>query len=182
MSEAMTTNTTDADKNDASTDKQTDVFADAPLDYGAIRGTRTFENVLFSTAHAERTVPTNVLTGERTREIGGSVERAKAFVADDPRRVAVPQGTESMIETQSAPYVSTIFYDGKVVRGKIVGEDEYGQPEYANDGYELEWTYRAAVQSDAYNVELVDVDYETGNVTICVERLDQRGAADMEGN
>jgi hypothetical protein len=179
----MSQNTTDADTNDASTGEQTetDVFTDAPLDYEAIRGTRTFENVLFSIAHAERIVPTNVLTGERTREIKGSVERAKAFVEDDPRRVAVPQNTESMIETQSAPYVSTIFYDGKVVRGDLIGTDDYGRPEYEHNGYDLEWTYRAAVQSDAYTVELVDADYETGDVTICVERLDQRGAADTEG-
>ena len=184
MSEAMTTNTTDANKNDASTDEptETDVFADAPLDYEAIRGTRTYENVLYSKAHAKRTVPVNVLSEERTREIEGSVERAKEFVADDPRRVAVPQSTEAMIESQSAPYVSTVFYDGKVVRGKIVGEDEYGHPEYANDGYALEWTYRAAVRSDAYEVQLVDAEYETGNVTIRIERLDQREASATEGN
>jgi hypothetical protein len=167
-----------------STNEQTEtaVFAEAPLDYEAIRGTRTFENVLFSTDHAERTVPVNVLSGERTRDIEGSVKRAKAFVADDPRRVAVPQGTETMVETQSAPYVSTVFYDPKVVRGTIVGTDAYGCPKYENDGYGLEWTYRAAVQSDAYNVQLVDAEYETGNVTIHVERLDQRGQADTEGD
>jgi hypothetical protein len=147
-------------------------YADAPLDAEAILGTRTFERVLYSEAHAERTVPVDVLTDERAREIAGSVESAQAFVADDPRRVAVPQGTEAMIESHSAPYVSTVFYDGKVVRGKIVGTGEYGRPEYANDGHALEWTYRAAVQSDAYVVELVDADYETGNVTIHVEHAD----------
>jgi hypothetical protein len=150
-----------------------DVFTDAPLDAEAILGTRTFERVLYSEAHAERTVPVDVLTGERSREIAGSVERAQAFVADDPRRVAVPQGTEAMIESQSAPYVSTVFYDGKVVRGKIVGNGEHGRPEYANDGHALEWTYRAAVQSDAYEVELLDADYETGNVTIRVEKKEE---------
>ena len=150
-----------------------DPFADAPLDAEAIRGTRTFEKVLFSEDHAERTVPVNVLSGERTRQIAGSVERAKAFVADDPRRVAVPQHTEAMIETQSTPYVSTVFYDSKVVRGKITGKGEYGRPTFENDGHALEWTYRAAVQSDSYEVELVEADYETGNVTIHVEEANQ---------
>lgn len=148
-------------------------FADTPLDYDAIQGTRMFENVLFSEAHAERTVPVHALTGERTRCIEGAVERAKAFVEDDPRRVAVPQSTEAMIETQSAPYVSTVFYDSKVVRGPIVGKDEYGQPAYENDGYALEWTYRAAVQSDTYTVEFVEAEYESGDVTITVEEADR---------
>ncbi|HET7322745.1 MAG TPA: hypothetical protein VFJ06_00250 [Halococcus sp.] len=157
---------TDEAHADDEEESNTDAFADAPLDFGAIRGIHTFESVLFSEAHAERTVPMNVLTGERTRKIAGSVERAQAFVADDPRRVAVPQNTESMIETQSAPYVSTVFYDSKVTRGKIVGKGDYGQPEYANDGYDLEWTYRAAVQSDKYEVKLVEADYESGDVTV----------------
>jgi hypothetical protein len=164
----------DASNGEAS-DEQPDVFADAPLDYEAIRGTRTFEEVLYSEEHAERTVPVNVLSGEKTRQIAGSVERAKAFVADDPRRVAVPQSTEAMVESQSAPYVSTVFYDGKIVAGKIVGKNEYGCYEYENDGHALEWTYRAAVQSDGYEVQLVDADYESGNVTIHVERADEGG-------
>ena len=115
----------------------------------------------------------NVLTSERSRQITGSVERAKAFVADDPRRVAVPQHTETMIESQSAPYVSTVFYDTKVVRGQIVEKGDYGRAEFANDGHALEWTYRAAVQSDAYEVELVEADYETGNVTIRVTTTEE---------
>ena len=49
-----------------------------------------------------------------------------------------------------------------------VGRDDYGQPEYANDGHALEWTYRAAAQSDEYEVELVVADYETGDVTMHV--------------
>ena len=134
-------------------------------------GTRTFEKVLYSEAHAERTVPVDVLADERAREIEGSVERAKAFVADDPRRVAVPQGTEAMIESQSAPYVSTVFYDAKVVRGRIVGEGQYGRPEFANNGHELEWTYRAATQSERHEVVLAKADYESGDVTIRVEEV-----------
>ena len=150
---------------------ETDPFADAPRGPEAILGTRTFESALYSIEHAERTVPVDALSGNRTRQIEGSVEQAKEFVADDPRRVAVPQGTEAMIESQSAPYVSTVFYNSKVTRGAIVGESEYGRPEFANDGYELEWTYRAATQSDRYSVELVEADYETGNVTIAVEEV-----------
>lgn len=171
----MSTNDLPDEKDTASSTEQppTDVFGEAPLDYGEIRGTRTFESVLYSRDHAARTVPVNVLTGERTREIEGSVERAKAFVADDPRRVAVPQGTEAMVETQSSPYISTVFYDSKVVRGSIEGTDEYGMPAYANDGHALEWTYRAAVQSDAYTVQLVKADYETGTVTIRATRFEE---------
>lgn len=164
------TNDTTAAGHDESDDE---VFADAPLGYEAIRGSRTFESVLYSEEHAERTVPVNVLTGEQTRQITGSVERAKSFVADDPRRVAAPTSTETIIETQSAPYVSTVFYDSKVVRGKIVGKDEYGRPEFKNDGYDLEWTYRAAVRSDAYEVQLVETNYKTGNVSIRVEEAER---------
>ena len=156
---------------DSEEQSEADLFTDAPLDPEEILGTRTFESVLFSEEHAERTVPVDVRTGERTREIEGSVERAKAFVADDPRRVAVPQRTEAMIESQSAPYVSTVFYDSKIVRGAIVGEGEYDRPEFANSGHDLEWTYRAATQSDRYNVELTEADYETGDVTITVEEV-----------
>ncbi|EMA43575.1 MULTISPECIES: hypothetical protein [Halococcus] len=156
---------------DSEEQSETEPFADAPLDPEAILGTRTFESVLFSEEHAERTVPVDARTGERTRQIEDSVERAEAFVADDPRRVAVPQRTEAMVETQSAPYVSTIFYDSKVVRGKITDKGEYGRPTFANNGHDLEWTYRAATQSDQYDVELVEADYETGDVTITVEEV-----------
>ena len=162
---------TNATTDGAGEQGNTDPFADAPRGPEAILGTRTFESVLYSIEHAERTVPVNALSGNRTRQIEGSVEQAKEFVADDPRRVAVPQGTEAMIESESAPYVSTVFYDSKVTRGTIVGEGEYGRPEFANDGYELEWTYRAATQSDRYSVELVEADYKTGNVTIGVEEV-----------
>lgn len=157
---------------------QANVFEDAPLDYDAIQGTRTYENVLYSKQHAERTVPVNVLTGKRTRQIEGSVKRAKAFVVDDPRWVAVPQSTGVMIEAQSAPYVSTVFYDSKVVRGQIVDEDDYGQPKYQNDGYAFEWTYRAAVQSSHFEVQLVEADYETGNVTISAQALNEPATHD----
>jgi hypothetical protein len=165
----MARNQSKADDNEEQS--ETDPFADAPFDPEAILGTRTFESVLFSEDHAERTVPVDVRTGERTRTIEGSVGRAKAFVADEPQRVAIPQRTEAMIESQSAPYVSTVFYDSKVVRGKITDKGEYGRPTFENDGHDLEWTYRAATQSDRYNVELTEADYETGDVTITVEEV-----------
>ena len=165
----MARNQADADSTEEQS--ETDPFEDAPRGPEAIMGTRTFEKVLYSEAHAERTVPVDVLADERAREIEGSVERAKAFVADDPRRVAVPQGTEAMIESQSAPYVSTVFYDAKVVRGRIVGEGQYGRPEFANNGHELEWTYRAATQSERHEVVLAKADYESGDVMIRVEEV-----------
>lgn len=165
----MTRNDAAHDETDA--EGESNPFADAPLDPVAILGTRTFESVLYSIEHAERTVPVDTLSGNRTRKIKGSVEQAKKFVADDPRRVAVPQGTDRMIESQSAPYVSTVFYDSKVVRGAIVGEGEYGRPEFANSGHDLEWTYRAATRSDRYTVELDEANYEAGDVTITVEEV-----------
>ena len=125
-------------------------------------------------------MPTN--TTEAVKDDASTDDQTGTDVfADAPRRVAVPQGTESMIETQSAPYVSTIFYDGKVVRGDLIGTDEYGRPEYEHNGYDLEWTYRAAVQSDAYTVELVDADYETEDVTIHAERTTQQESPDTGG-
>ena len=168
----MSGNTNADGGNEEASDKQTGVFADAPLDYEAIRGTRTFENVLYSRENAKERIPVDVRTGEKTVGIS-PVEKAKTFAEESTRkgghhRVAVPQSTEGMIETQSAPYVSTVFYSGKVVRGEVVGRDDYGQPEYANDGHALEWTYRAAAQSDEYEVELVVADYETGDVTMHV--------------
>ena len=152
-------------------------FADAPLDAEAILGTRTFENVLYSRENAHNRIPVDVRTSEKT--IGVSpVEKAQAFAEESTRedghqRVAVPQSTEAMIETRSAPYVSTVFYSGKVVRGTVVGKDEYGRPEYANDGHALEWTYSAAGQSDSYEVELAKAEYETGDVTIHVEEANR---------
>ena len=131
--------------------EQTEIapLTDAPRSIGVILGTRTFSNVLYSKAHAERLVPVDALTGDRTRQVEGSVEQAKQFVANDPRRVAVPQNTEPMIETQSAPYVSTVFYDSKVVRGTVPDSSNSGRMAFANDGRELERTYRAADRSES---------------------------------
>jgi hypothetical protein len=161
------------------TDRERREASDVPADdIDAIRGTRTFENVLYSREDAQDRVPVDVRTGEPTVGVSPE-EKAKRFAEestheDDHQRVAVPQSTEAMIETQSAPYVSVVFFHRKVVRGKVGGRDEYGQPEYANDGHALARTYRAAIQSDAYEVELVDADYQTGNVTIRVEGGDER--------
>ena len=165
----MARNQSNAD--DSEEQSETDPFADAPLGPEAILGMRTFESVLFSKEHAERTVPVDVRTGGPLPIQKDVVTRAKKFVANDPRRVAVPQGTERMIETQSEPYVSTVFYNSKVVRGKITRKDDYGQPTFVNDGHDLEWTYRAATRSDRHNIELAEADYETGDVTIMVEEV-----------
>jgi hypothetical protein len=142
-------------------------------DLDGIRGTRTFENVLYSCEDAQDRVPVDVRTGEPTVGVSPE-EKAKAFAEESTRndgnqRVAVPQTTEAMIETQSAPYVSVVFFHRKVVRGKVVGRTDHGQREYANDGHALAAAYRAAIQSDAYAVELVAADYQTGDVMIRVE-------------
>jgi hypothetical protein len=154
-----------------------DTFADAPLDAEAVRGTRTFEGVLYSRENAKDRVPVDVRTGEPTVGVSPE-EKAKRFAEESTHddghpRVAVPQTIEAMIETQSAPYVSVVFFHRKVVRGKIVGMGDYGQPEYENDGHALGLTYRKAAQSDAYVVELVDADYQTGDVTIRVKETGQ---------
>ena len=144
-----------------------------PAAVDAIRGTRTFEGVLYSREDAEDRVPVDVRTGEPTVGVSPE-EKAKRFAEesthdDGHQRVGVPASTETMIETRSAPYVSVVFFNPKVVRGKVVGTDEYGQPECENDGGALARAYRAAIQSDAYEVELVGADYQTGDVTIRVE-------------
>ena len=144
-----------------------------PATVDAILGTRIYESVLYSRENAEDRVPVDVRTGEPTVGVSPE-EKAKRFAEETTRedghqRVAVPQSTEAMIETRSAPYVSVVFFHRKVVRGEIVGKGEHGQPEYANNGHALGRTYRAAVQSDAYEVQLVAADYQTGDVTIHVE-------------
>lgn len=151
------------------------IFADTECDPEDILGTYTYENRLYSVAAAEENVPVNVLTGEQTREIS-PVEKAKAFAErttreDGAQRVAVPQSTEGMIETQSAPYTSTVFYDRKIVCGQQVGTDEYGRPEYEYDGYERMQGYRAAAASDRFEVRLDEANYETGAVVITVTEV-----------
>jgi hypothetical protein len=123
-----------------------DTFADAPLDANPIRGTQTFESVLYSQENAKDRVPVDVRTGEPTVGVSPE-EKAKRFAEETTRedghqRVAVPQSTEAMVETQSAPYLSTVFYGAKVVRGTVVGRDDHGQPEYENDGRALDWCVR----------------------------------------
>ena len=153
--------------------------SDVPGDeIDAIRGTRTFENILYSREDAQDRVPVDVRTGEPTVGVSPE-EKAKRFAEETTRddghqRVAVPQSTEAMIETRSAPYVSVVFFHRKVVCGKVVGRNDHGQPEYANDGRALAAAYRAAIQSDAYAVELVAADYQTGDVTIRVEGGESR--------
>jgi hypothetical protein len=142
-------------------------------DLDVIRGTRTFENVLYSREDAQDRVPVDIRTGEPTVGISPE-EKARAFADesthdDGHQRVAVPQTTEAMIEIQSAPYVSVVFFHRKVVRGKVVGRNDHSQPEYANDGHALAAAYRAAIKSDAYAVELVAADYQAGDVTVRAE-------------
>jgi hypothetical protein len=153
-----------------------DPFEDVEYDPEDILGTHIYKNRLYSTAAAEENVPVNVLTGEKTREIS-PVEKAKAFAERTTReggaqRVAVLQSTEGMIESQSGPYTSTVFYDRKVVCGQQTGTAEYGQPEHEYDGYNRMLAYRAAAASDRFEVRLEKADYETGAVTITVAEVE----------
>jgi hypothetical protein len=151
-------------------------LADTDCEPEAILGTHTYEGVLYSVEAAEENVPVNVLTGEQSVEVR-SVEKARAFAEDSTRegghpRVAVPQSTAAMIETDSAPYVSTVCYDKKVVRGRQTGTDEHGLPEFEYDGYTRMQGYRAAARSEHFDVALDEADYRTGAVTLTVERVD----------
>ena len=169
---------TAADGDEGSTHRpgDEDAFADIECDPEEIIGTHTYEGRLYSVAAAEENVPVNALTGERTRTIS-PVEKAKAFAERTTReggrqRVAVLQSTEGMIETQSAPYTSTVFYDRKVVCGRQTGTDEYDRPEYEYNGYRRMQGYRAAAASDRFEVSLDEADYETGEVIITVAEVE----------
>ena len=153
-----------------------DAFDDVELDEDDILGTRTYEGVLYSEAEANGQAPVDALTGEKTRAIP-SVDDARAFAERSTRDdghayVAVVQSTERMVESRSKPYVSTVCFDAKVVRGPVVGRDEYGRLEHANDGHALERAYRAAAfESDDHEVFMEEADYETGTVSITVRRV-----------
>lgn len=152
-----------------------DVFADVECDREDIIGTTSYEGRLYSIEAYEQTAPVNVLTGEKSVP-KHSVEQAKAFAEDATRedggqRVAVPRSTESMAEVKGGPYTATVFYDRKIVCGRVVGKDEYGMAEHRYEGYKRAKGYRAAVASDRYKVRLDEANYETGTVTITVEEV-----------
>ncbi|RKS77996.1 hypothetical protein BDK61_3628 [Haloarcula quadrata] len=129
-----------------------DPFNDCELGPDAVLGTRTFYDVLFTD---DTETPVNVLTGETPAHSQATVEEAKAFAASidtDTPQIALPASVETQVETQSKPYTSAAFFHFK-----------------ATGSLELHRAYHAAYDSDAFNVDF-EADYESGNLTITVER------------
>jgi len=130
----------------------TDPFHDCELGPDAVLGTRTFEDVLF-TDETER--PVNVLTGETPAHSQATVEEATDFaesIDTDTPQIALPASVETQIETQSKPYTAAAFFHFK-----------------ATGSLELHRAYHAAYNSDAFSVDF-EADYESGDLTITVER------------
>jgi hypothetical protein len=130
----------------------TDPFHDCELGPDAVLGTRTFEDALFTD---DTETPVNVLTGETPAHSQATVEEAKAFAASidtDTPQIALPASVETQVETQSKPYTSAAFFHFK-----------------ATGSLELHRAYHAAYDSDAFSVDF-EADYESGNLTITVER------------
>ncbi|OYR59526.1 hypothetical protein DJ83_12915 [Halorubrum ezzemoulense] len=129
-----------------------DPFNDCEFGPDAVLGTRTFHDVLFTD---DTETPVNVLTGETPAHSQATVEEAKAFAASidtDTPQIALPASVETQVETQSKPYTSAAFFHLK-----------------ATGSLELHRAYHAAYDSDAFNVDF-EADYESGNLTITVER------------
>ena len=129
-----------------------DPFHDCELDPEAILGTHTFEDVLFTD---ETETPVNMLTGETPAHSQATVEEAKAFAASidtDTPQIALPASVETQVETQSKPYTAAAFFHFK-----------------ATGSLERHRAYHAAYDSDAFSVDF-EADYESGNLTITVER------------
>ncbi|ADB63707.1 hypothetical protein Htur_4974 (plasmid) [Haloterrigena turkmenica DSM 5511] len=132
-----------------------DPFHDCGLDPEAILETHTFEDVLFTD---KTETPVNVLTGETPAHSRATVEEAKKFAASidsDTPQIALPASVETQIETQSKPYTSAAFFHFK-----------------ATGSLERHRTYHAAYDSDAFTVDF-EADYESGNLTITVDRADE---------
>lgn len=154
-----------------------EVFADTECDLEDILGTITYENRLYSLESYEEKAPVNILTGEKSVS-KRSIKEAKEFAEESTRegghqRVAVTRSTESMAEVGGGPYTATVFYDRKIVCGRVVGTDDLGMPEYKYDGFTRWEGYRAVASSERWEVRLENADYETGNVTITVEEVNE---------
>ena len=131
-----------------------DSFDDCELAPDAILGTHTFEDVLFTD---DTETPVNVLTGETPAHSQATVEEATEFAASidtDTPQIALPAAVETQIETQSKPYTSAAFFHFK-----------------PTGSLERHRAYYAAYDSDAYTVDF-EADYESGNLTIIVNRAD----------
>jgi hypothetical protein len=95
----------------------------------------------------------NVLTGETPAHPQATVKEAKEFAASidtDTPQIALP----ASVETQSKPYTAAAFFQFK-----------------ATESLERHRAYHAAYDSDAYTVDF-EADYESGNLTITVDRAD----------
>jgi hypothetical protein len=131
-----------------------DPFNDCELGPDAVLGTQTFEDVLFT---VETETPVNVLTGETPAHSQGTVEEAKAFAASidtDTPQIALPASVEAQVDTASKPYTSAAFFHFK-----------------ATGSLKLHRAYHAATESDAFTVTF-EADYESGDLTITVERME----------
>ena len=132
-----------------------DPFHDCELDPEAILGTHTFEDVLFTD---ETETPVNVLTGETLAHSQATVEEAKEFAASidtETPQIALPASVESQVETQSKPYMAAAFFHFK-----------------ATGSLARHRAYHAAYESNAFVVDF-EADYESGDLTITVERADE---------
>jgi len=129
-----------------------DPFHDCELGPEAVLGTRTFEDVLFTDGTE---TPVDVLTGETPAHSQATVEEATEFAASidtETPQIALPASVETQIETQSKPYTAAAFFHFK-----------------ATGSLELHRAYHAAYDSDAFTVDF-EADYESGNLTITVDR------------
>jgi hypothetical protein len=132
-----------------------DPFHDCEFGPDAVLGTRTFHDVLFTD---DSETPVNVLTGKTPAQSQATVEEAKEFAASidtETPQIALPASIESQVETQSKPYTAAAFFHFK-----------------ATGSLELHRAYHAAYDSDALVVDF-EADYESGNLTITVERADE---------
>ena len=133
----------------------TNPFHDCELDPEAILGTHTFEDVLITD---QTETPVNVLTGETPAYSQATVKEAKEFAASiitETPQIALPASVESQVETQSMPYTAAAFFHFKAT-GSLVRHR----------------AYHAAYESDAFAVDF-EADYESGDLTITVERADE---------
>ena len=131
-----------------------DPFHDCELNPKAILGTHTFEDVLFTD---ETETPVNILTGQTPAHSQATVDEAREFAASidtDTPQIALPASVETQIETASKPYTAAAFFYFK-----------------ATGSLELHRAYHAAYESDGFSVAF-EANYESGNLTITVERAD----------
>ena len=131
-----------------------DPFHDCELDPDAVPGAQTFEDVLFTD---DTETPVNVLTGETPAHSQATVEEAKAFAASidtDTPQIALPASVEAQVETASKPYTAAAFFHFK-----------------ATGSLKLHRAYQAAAESNAFTVDF-EADYESGDLTITVERVE----------